>query len=192
MAIPRPLILNDASLKLSTDGTTTNMKELACSANHIELSPDTSVTTIDTMCGSADYPGVTKWSLIATLYQSFDPLATEEVLSAAVAHGGPVPFEIIGYKTPPISATNPKWTGTVQPAPYAPINGDAGDASTVELEWAVVTGPVKGITPTGFEYDAMTVDELKAEAEQRGLPTSGTKAELIERLSEPAAEPVAA
>ena len=47
-----------------------------------------------------------------------------------------------------MSATNPKWTGTVQPAPYSPINGDAGDVSTVELEWAVIDGPTKGITPT--------------------------------------------
>jgi hypothetical protein len=76
MAEPLPLILTDASLKI--DDT-----ELACVANHIELSPDTTVTTLDTMCGSKDYPGTVKWSLIATLYQSFDVDATEDVLSAA-------------------------------------------------------------------------------------------------------------
>jgi len=36
----------------------------------------------------------------------------------------------------------------------------------------------------GEGYDAMTKDELAAELERRDLPTSGTKAELIERLSE--------
>jgi hypothetical protein len=36
--------------------------------------------------------------------------------------------------------------------------------------------------------EAKTVPELKALLEQRGLPVSGTKAELIERLQEPAAE----
>ena len=63
--IPQPLILTDAGLKIAT-------KELACVANHIELTPDVAVTTLDTMCASTDYPGVVKWSLIATLYQSFD------------------------------------------------------------------------------------------------------------------------
>ena len=32
---------------------------------------------------------------------------------------------------------------------------------------------------------AMTKDELVAEAERRGLDTSGTKAELLERMAEP-------
>src|SRR4051812_7939756 len=96
MADPLPLILTDASLKIDD-------QELACVANHIELSPDTTVTTLDTMCGSKDYPGTVKWALIATLYQSFDVGATEEVLSAAVATyklDGTLPtFEVIPYKS---------------------------------------------------------------------------------------------
>lgn len=143
MAIPNILVLTDAGLKISKTNLTTDLTELACVANHIELAPDTDTTTVDTMCGSVDYPGTTKWNLVATLYQSFDPLATEEVLSAAVSGGVPVPFEVVGYKSKPVSATNPKWSGTVRPAPYSPINGDAGDASEIELEWAVVTGPTK-------------------------------------------------
>jgi hypothetical protein len=147
MAEPLPLILTDASLKISTDGTTAVMNELACVANHIELSPDVSVTTLDTMCGSKDYPGTVKWSLIATLYQSFDLDATEDTLSAALAFGAPVPFSILPYKSQPISQTNPEWSGMVIPKPYSPINGDAGDASTVELEWSLDGAPVKNIVP---------------------------------------------
>src|SRR5262245_49472644 len=108
---PLPFIMTDASLKISTDGTETNLKELACVANHIELSPDVTITTLDTMCGSKDYPGAIKWSLIATLYQSFDTDATESVLSAAVAGGVPVAFEVIPYKSQAVSATNPRWSG---------------------------------------------------------------------------------
>ena len=160
MAVHRPLILTDPSIKISKTALTTGLTELACDASHVELTPETEVTTVDTFCGSTDYPGTTKWSLIMTLVQSFDTGATEEVLSAAVAAGAPVPFELIGYKTPAVSATNPKWTGFVQPAPYSPINGDAGDASTIEIEWAVTTGPVKGISPTlfmeGTEAEATT------------------------------------
>jgi hypothetical protein len=181
MPEPQPLILTDASIKISDDGTVAGLKELACLANHIELTPDVAVTTLDTMCGSKDYPGTVKWALIATLYQSFDPDATEEVLSAALALGEPAPYEIIGYKSQPVSATNPKWTGEVIPQPYPPINGDAGDASTIELEWSCTAAPTKSITPvTGFA--AMTLAELQAAAETAGLPTSGTKADLIARL----------
>jgi len=141
---PQPLILNNASLKISTDETVLNLKELACVTNHIEVSPDVSITTLDTMCGSRDYPGTIKWALIATLYQSFDPDATEDVLSQAVAGGVPVAFSVAGYRDVASgTATNPEWSGLVIPQPYSPINGDAGDASTVELEWSIVGEPTR-------------------------------------------------
>src|SRR5262245_5108340 len=134
-----PVILTNAGIKIGT-------VELACVASHIELTPDVSITTLDTFCGSKDYPGVVKWSLIATLYQSFDAGGTEATLSAAVNAGVPVAFEVMGYRDTIVSATNPKWTGTVIPRPYSPINGDAGDASVIELEWSVVGAPTKAIT----------------------------------------------
>jgi hypothetical protein len=161
MPEPTPLILTDASFKLSDDGTEAGLTELACVTNHIELTPDVSVTTLDTMCGSKDYPGVVKWSLIATLFQSFDPAATDEVLRAANALGTPAPYEIIPYKSQPVSATNPKFTGFVIPQPFSPINGDAGAESTVELEWSCTEEPVKGIT------DVMTAFAAAAEAEAK-------------------------
>jgi hypothetical protein len=37
--------------------------------------------------------------------------------------------------------------------------------------------------------DPRSLAELKAEAEKRGLPVSGTKSDLIARLAQPAAEP---
>lgn len=190
MAIPRVLILDDAGIKIGDGATPTEaLTELACVANHVELSPDVSTTELATMCGSVDYPGVVKWSLIATLYQSFDPGATEETLSEAVESGVAVGFEVIGYKSQPVSATNPKWTGKVIPQPYAPISGDAGEASTIELEWAVVGDPVKSTTVSaaaaeGTGYDAMTLAELQALATERGLSTSGTKADIAARLTE--------
>lgn len=143
-AEPIPLILTNASLMIDD-------KELACVASHVELSPDVSVTTLDTFCGSRDYPGQVKWSLVATLYQSFDTGFTEEVLSAAYAaykaDGSTAAFRIAGYRDQPVSATNPEWTGEAIPQPHAPINGDAGDASTVDLEWSVVGEPVKNVVP---------------------------------------------
>ena len=85
MAVHKPLILTDPSVKIGKGALPADLTELACDASHVELTPDTEVTTVDTFCGSTDYPGTTKWSLIATLIQSFDTGATEEVLSAAVA-----------------------------------------------------------------------------------------------------------
>ncbi len=147
MSIPRPLILDNADLLIGDGATPEVFASLACTLNHIELNPDVSQTTLTTMCGEVDYPGIVKWSLVATLYQSFDPAATEEVLSAAVDGGVPVGFQIMGRRDEPVSATNPAWIGQVIPQPYSPINGDAGDASTVELEWSVVGDPEKIIVP---------------------------------------------
>lgn len=159
---PLPLILTNAGLKISKTALVADLTELACVLNHIELSPDVNVTTLDTMCGSKDYPGTVKWALVATLYQSFDPDATEEVLSAAVDGGVPVPFEVIGYRDAVVSADNPVWSGLLIPQPYAPINGDAGDASEVELEWSLVGEPVKSITP-----GALTTATKAAEKEAK-------------------------
>jgi len=147
VSIPRPLILDNADLLIGDGATPEVFASLACTLNHIELNPDVSQTTLTTMCGEVDYTGIVKWSLVATLYQSFDTAATEEILSAAVDGGVPVGFQIMGRRDEPVSATNPAWIGQIIPQPYSPINGDAGDASTVELEWSVVGDPEKIIVP---------------------------------------------
>jgi hypothetical protein len=149
-----PLILDNASIKIgiAPDALTTDLVELACVATHIELTPDVSITTIDTFCGSTDYPGNVKRTLNATLVQSFDPDATEETLSAAVESGGPVPFELLGYRDRPVSATNPKFSGVVVPQPYSPINGDAGAESTIDLSWGLVGAPLKAVNGAALIY----------------------------------------
>lgn len=139
-APPTPVILDNA--KVTIDG-----HELSCVVNHVELAPDVSTTTLDTLCGSRDYPGQVKWALVLTLYQSFDAGATEEVLSGAVAGGDSVPFTILPDKSAAVGATNPEFGGMVIPQPYSPINGDAGDASTIELEWSLEGAPSKSTTP---------------------------------------------
>jgi hypothetical protein len=187
MAEPLPLILDDASLKIAPGPAPAVLVELACLTNHIELTPDVAVTTLDTMCGSRDYPGSVKWSLIATLYQSFDPEATEEVLSAALAGGVPVAFEIVPRKSQPVSATNPRFYGEVIPQPYSPINGDAGDASTVELDWSLSGVYTKSDTAgaaSASAFEGMTRTELDAAAIAKGLQPADypTKAELLTAL----------
>lgn len=147
---PMPLILDNAGLKIGTGADVASLVELACVATHVELSPDVATTTIDTFCGSTDYPGNVKWTLNATLVQSFDPEATEDTLSAAVEAGVPVPFAVVGYRDLPIGPTNPEWSGMVVPQPYAPINGDAGAESTIELAWSLTDAPSKSVAPGGM------------------------------------------
>ena len=181
MPEPVPLILDDVSFKLSKTADDTGLTELACVTNHLELMPETSVTTIDTMCGSKDYPGITKWTLGATLYQSFDVAATDEVLSAALALDAPVPYEVIPRKGQPISATNPKYTGFVIPQPYPPINGDAGEASEIELEWALTGPPLQSDTEV---LAASTHADLDALAEQQGHSWSADNLTVAEKKAE--------
>lgn len=143
MAVPLPLILRDCDI-LFGDAPGDSLK---CVCEHLELSPDTATTTVTTFCGETDYPGITKWSLVATFAQSFDAGATEDVLSAAVDAGVPVPFTIIPYGSQPVGPTNPSWSGEAIPVPYAPINGDAGEQSTIDIEWSLTGPPVKSVTP---------------------------------------------
>jgi hypothetical protein len=144
-----PLILDNAGLQIGTGPDATTLVELACVSTHVELAPDVAITTVDTFCGSTDYPGNVKWVLNATLVQSLDAGATEDTLSAAVDSDGPVPFSLVGYRDRPVGPTNPEWSGMVVPQPYAPINGDAGGESTIELAWALVSPPVKSVAPGG-------------------------------------------
>jgi len=142
---PLPLILDNAGLKI-------NDVELACLLSHIEISPDISTTEITTMCGSIDFPGTIKWLLRATLYQSYDVDATYHVLNDAVAGGVAVPFKVIPRRSQPQDEQNPMFSGMVIPQPIAPIMGDAGEASTVELEWSIV-GTYQANPPGTDTYD---------------------------------------
>ena len=158
MAIPTPLVLTDLGIALGDGAATEVFSDVSCSGNHLEISPDTAVTEVESFCGSVDIPGLTKWSLVLTFNQSLDSGAIEDVLSAIVDANIPVGFQVLGYKSQPVGATNPMWTGKVRPAPYSPVSGDAGDTSTIELEWGIVEGPNKTITGT-FPTGAMPLAE---------------------------------
>ena len=59
--------------------------------------------------------------------------------------------------------------------------GDVNTRLTSEFEWRI-SGDLT-FTPPVVTLEAMTVDELKATASAQGLATSGTKQELVDRLS---------
>jgi hypothetical protein len=130
MADPTPVILVNPDLTISG-------KTLRCLLSHVEITPDVTTVEVKTACGTKEYPGSIKWTLKASLYHSFDPLGTNEVLTAAVAGGVPVPFTVLPVSSKPISATNPQFTGNVIPQSFSPLAGDIGDASSVDLEWSI-------------------------------------------------------
>lgn len=130
MAELQPLILVDPELLI-------NSKSLKCLMSHVEITPDVSTIEIKTSCGTKEYPGTIKWTLKASLYHSFDPDGTNEVLTAAVTAGVPVPFVVIPSAAAAVSATNPAFTGELIPQPFTPISGDVGDASSFDLEWSI-------------------------------------------------------
>jgi len=143
MPDPQPVILYSPDLTI--DGST-----LKCLLSHIEMTPDVTTVEVKTSCGIREYPGSVKWTLKASLYHSFDPDATNAVLTAAVEGGVPVPFTVLPNSNAPISDTNPEYTGDLIPQPFAPLSGDVGDASSFDLEWSIsgwTTVPITNITP---------------------------------------------
>jgi hypothetical protein len=153
--MPDPVVyIVSASLEL--DGSL-----LDCVLSHVELAPDTATVEVKTMCATVDYPGNVKWTLKATLYQSWDAITgTHAILSPIVAAGVMVPYTIIPYRDRPVSATNPAFAGNVLPQEYPPIIGDAGDASSFDIEWSLDGKPTESTTPAALEaFRAAAADE---------------------------------
>lgn len=133
MPEPEPVILDNASLMI-------NDVELACLLNEISLEPDIDEQEVTTMCGKKVYPGAIQWTLNATLYQSFSPDGTWEVLSQAVTSGVNASFSLRAYRDQVVSETNPEWYGEVIPKPFTVLSGTAGEPAEVELEWSAIDG----------------------------------------------------
>lgn len=130
MAELQPIILTDPEFIVGG-------ASLKCVMSHIEMTPDVTTVEVKTACGTREYPGTLKWTLKASLYHSFDPLGTNEVLTAAVLADIPVDFAVIPSAGKPVSATNPRFSGQLIPQPFTPLSGDVGDASSFDLEWSI-------------------------------------------------------
>src|SRR6516225_9771076 len=77
--VASPLILNDAYFELSG-------VNLRCLVKHLEAAfAENKPVTVTSFCGEVDYPGVTKYHLRVTFYQSYDAGAVYATLSSAYA-----------------------------------------------------------------------------------------------------------
>jgi hypothetical protein len=144
-----PLILNDGYFELTG-------VNLRCLTKHLEVSPENKPVTVTSFCAETDYPGVVKWHLRATLYQSFDSGATFATLNAALtaynASGTPANFKARPYSSRVASATNPIISGFAIPMPFDLLIGDAGTASEVPIDWNLTAPPTidnGAVTATG-------------------------------------------
>jgi hypothetical protein len=133
-----PLILNDAYFEMMG-------VNLRCLVQHLEVSPENKVVTVTTFCSETDYPGVTKWHLRVTFYQSFDVGAVYDTLNAAYqayqASGSPVPFKARPYSSRVAAVNNPIISGFAIPQPFDILTGDAGAASQVQIDWNLTAPP---------------------------------------------------
>lgn len=133
-----PLILNDAYFELTG-------VNLRCLVQHLEVSPEVKQVTVTSMCAETDYPGAIKWHLRVTFYQSFDVGATYDTLHAAyqayLAAGTPAAFKARAYSSRVAAANNPIISGFAIPQPFDIINGDAGAASQIQIDWNCTQEP---------------------------------------------------
>jgi hypothetical protein len=147
--VATPLILNDAYFELGG-------VNLRCLVQHLEVSPENKPVTVTSFCAETDYPGVTKWHLRVTFYQSFDTGATFATLQAAynayVASGATVNFKARPYSSRVAAANNPIISGQAIPQPFDYLIGDAGAASQVQIDWNLTAFPTVdtgAVTATG-------------------------------------------
>jgi hypothetical protein len=133
-----PLILNDAYFEM-------NGVNLRCLVQHLEVSPEVKQVTVTSFCAETDYPGAIKWHLRVTFYQSFDTGATYDTLAAAyngyVASATPVEFKARPYSSRVPAANNPIISGFAIPQPFDIMNGDAGAASQIQIDWNLTAAP---------------------------------------------------
>jgi len=137
--VASPLILNDAYFELSG-------VNLRCLVKHLEAAfPENKPVTVTSFCGEVDYPGVTKWHLRVTFYQSFDSGAVYATLNSAyqayVTGGTAVQFRARPYFSRAPSAANPWISGYVIPQPFDLIVGDAGSTAEVAIDWNLTAPP---------------------------------------------------
>jgi hypothetical protein len=134
-----PLILNDGYFELGG-------VNLSCLVKHLEAPfAENKPVTVTTFCSEVDYPGVTKYHLRATLYQTFDPGATFATLNSALqaynANGTAVNWKARAHASRIASANNPIISGMVIPQPFDYIVGDAGAAAEVAIDWLLTGAP---------------------------------------------------
>ena len=80
--------------------------------------------------------GLEDSSITLSFHQDFAAASVDQTIAPLV--GGTAAFELraVGTATA-VSATNPKWTGTVLITEWNPLSGAVGELSTADVTWPV-------------------------------------------------------
>ena len=78
--------------------------------------------------------GLANNSLSLDFHQDFASASVDDTLNALV--GGTASFEILPAGTA-VSATNPKYTGTVLLTEWTPVSGAIGELATASVTWPI-------------------------------------------------------
>lgn len=78
--------------------------------------------------------GLANNSLSLDFHQDFASASVDDTLNALV--GGTASFEILPAGTA-VSATNPKYTGTVLLTEWTPVSGAIGELATASITWPI-------------------------------------------------------
>ena len=125
------IVLTDAYVKL-------NNVDLSDHINSVEIAQsfDSVETTAFGDSGRTRTGGLEDSSITLSFHQDFASSSVDQTISPLV--GGTAAFEIraVGTATA-VSATNPKWTGTVLVTEWNPLSGAVGELSTADVTWPV-------------------------------------------------------
>ena len=152
-----PFTLKHPVIKIGPTGTSV---DIACPATHVDLTPDQSDNTVETFCGSYTTYKPAKWTLTATVAQSYGTTGTWNLLQPLMDTIQPF---VLQPDNTAASATNPVASGTAYVKAFAFIDGAPGEVSEIDIVLAVQGTPTWGIVaPTGLEAPTEPAPETAA------------------------------
>lgn len=165
---------------------TTPGQDFSCQVTNIRINSAYSDDgdALEVLCGDTVPPGrkLDSRSLAGTFVQDWTAADPASLTKYLYAHD----LEVVDFVYTP-NAAGDTVSGQVRvEVPGESWGGDVNTRITSDFEWFLQGDPV--FTPAVIGLEALSLEDLKARAQAQGLPTSGTKAELVERLSPGAAE----
>ena len=125
------IVLTDAYVKLNNVDLSDHIASV-----EIAQSFDAVETTAFGDSGRTRTGGLEDSSITLSFHQDFASGSVDATIAPLV--GGTAAFEVraVGTATA-VSATNPKWTGTVLVTEWNPLSGAVGELSTADVTWPV-------------------------------------------------------
>jgi hypothetical protein len=135
------IVLTDAYVKIGTVDLSDHIASV-----EIAQSFDAVETTAFGDSGRTRIGGLEDSSITLSFHQDFAAASVDATIAPLV--GGTAAFEIraVGTATS-VSATNPKWTGTVLVTEWTPLSGAVGELSTADVTWPVSGQVTRGTAP---------------------------------------------